>query len=209
MKKLVVKDTLNSVVKDTVLVDIVNAFQHSANQQCFTVHTIAEPKEWYEWLGIIVGIVVGIYTIYYTRLLIQDLKKNDTDAQEQINKLTRMSEVMLARYRLLVKPRLFTNRGGFSGFDNGIHFNLENRGELCYFDGYEWLEGNKVWFPTWQESIDIPKGEKIVFQGKSLEVHPKDIKFKMKVVYHDQEDFKYESIIEWKGTPKIIETKEL
>jgi hypothetical protein len=42
-----------------------------------------------------------------------------------------------------------------------------------------------------------------------MSVHPKDLVFKIKILYHDQEDFKYESIIEWNKSAKIIETVEL
>ena len=207
MSSLVVKDSVSSAAKDTLLVDIINTFQHSANQQCFTVHTIAEPKSDLEVFGMYVGVLLGVLTILYTLYSAYKLSQKNEDAQKQIDKLTEMSEVMLARYRLVMKPRLSVSAYGQSG--NTINIHLTNGGELCYYDNYEFLEGDEVNFYKWSSPIEIRKDDRIILQGKLIKKSANDLKFKMKIKYHDQEDFKYESIIEWGEITRIIETKEL
>ncbi|RXG17987.1 hypothetical protein [Leeuwenhoekiella aestuarii] len=113
------------------------------------------------------------------------------------------------RFRLSVKPRLYINSSGYAGYSGEIHIGLNNRGELAYYDGYEFLEGTEIEIQNWKNSVEIPKDGRIQLQGRTLSVHPKNLVFKIKIHYHDQEDFKYESIIEWNKSAKIIETVEL
>lgn len=113
------------------------------------------------------------------------------------------------RFRLSVKPRLYINGSGYQGFDGQIHFRLDNRGELCYYDGYEFLEGDSVRLNTWSKAVTIPKDGNIKITGETEIVHPKDARFKIKIFYHDQEKYKYESIVEWTGHAKLTETIEL
>ncbi|MEC3966465.1 hypothetical protein [Flagellimonas halotolerans] len=120
-----------------------------------------------------------------------------------------LAEIENKRFRLSVKPRLYIPNSGYAGYSYEIWLNLANRGELCFYDGYEFIEGDEVEFKKWKEPIEIKKDARIELSGKSLVKHPKDLVFKMKIYYHDQEGFEYESIIEWKGRAKIIETIEL
>lgn len=120
-----------------------------------------------------------------------------------------LAEIEQKRFRLSVKPRLYINTSGYAGYSGEIHITLNNRGELAYYDGYEFIEGNEVEFSGWSNPIELPKDGRIQLQGKTMSVHPKDLVFKIKILYHDQESFKYESIIEWNKSAKIIETIEL
>ncbi|MGK0387129.1 MAG: hypothetical protein ACI849_001750 [Patiriisocius sp.] len=120
-----------------------------------------------------------------------------------------LAEIEQKRFRLSVKPRLYINTSGYAGYSGEIHITLNNRGELAYYDGYEFVEGNEVEFSGWSKPIELPKDRRIELQGKTMSVHPKDLVFKIKILYHDQEGFKYESIIEWNKAAKIIETIEL
>lgn len=120
-----------------------------------------------------------------------------------------LAEIENKRFRLSVKPRLWINSSGYAGYSGEIHFDLNNRGELCYYDGYEFLEGDLVEFNNWDKPITIEKEGRIKITGKTLSKHPKELVFKIKVKYHDQEGFKYESVIEWQKSPRIIETIEL
>jgi hypothetical protein len=247
MKTLVVKDSVISVEKDTVLVDIVNAFQHSANQQCFTVHTIAEPKEWYEYAAIALAIIGGVISVIYTFIQLNKLKNNDKDTQEQMNKLggivnaieaqnaiinegnelTRqnieeiqkliltgigtgsLAEIEQKRFRLSVKPRLYIGASGYSDLGNKINIHFFNRGELCYYDGYDIIEGDDVKFNHFNSAYEINKDDEFILRGELLIKPVKTIKFKMKIKYHDQAKYKYETIIEWDKFAKIIDTNEL
>ncbi|MDT0651241.1 hypothetical protein [Autumnicola edwardsiae] len=141
-----------------------------------------------------------IMTGYFAEL--QNLLSTGTGSSE-------LAVLEQKRFRLSVKPRLYINTSGYAGYSGEIHLTLNNRGELAYYDGYEFLDGDKVEFHTWQKSIEITKDGRIQLQGKTMSVHPKDLVFKIKIFYHDQEDFKYESIIEWNKSAKIIETVEL
>jgi len=120
-----------------------------------------------------------------------------------------LAEIEQRRFRLSVKPRLYINNSGYAGYSGVIYISLNNRGELAYYDGYEFIEGNKVEFHKWKSPIELLKDGRMQLQGKTMSVHPKDLVFKIKILYHDQEDFKYESIIEWNKSAKIIETVEL
>jgi|GEM_PF-1728209 len=122
---------------------------------------------------------------------------------------TGLAEIEQKRFRLSVKPRLYINNSGYAGYSGEIHIILNNRGELAYYDGYEFIEGDNVEFSGWSNPVEIQRNSRIKLQGKTLSVHPKDLNFKIKIFYHDQEDFKYESIIEWNKAARIIETKEL
>jgi hypothetical protein len=120
-----------------------------------------------------------------------------------------LAEIENKRFRLSVKPRLFIPNSGYAGYSYEVWLSLANRGELCHYDGYEFLEGDMVEFVEWKDSVEIKKDERIQLSGKSLNKHPKELSFKMKIFYHDQEGFKYESIIEWNKRAKIIDTIEL
>jgi hypothetical protein len=120
-----------------------------------------------------------------------------------------MAEIEQKRFRLSVKPRIWINGSGYNGSNGTMFFDLNNRGELCHYDGYEFISGDAVSFNSWQTAVEIPKEGRIKINGRSQSGHPKDIKFKLKLMYHDQEGFKYESILEWNKSAKIIETTEL
>lgn len=120
-----------------------------------------------------------------------------------------LAEIEQRRFRLSVKPRLYINNSGYAGYSGEIHISLNNRGELAFYDGYEFIEGDAIEIHEWKNPIELPKDGRIQLQGKTMSVHPKDLVFKIKIFYHDQEDFKYESIIEWNKFAKIIETIEL
>jgi hypothetical protein len=120
-----------------------------------------------------------------------------------------LAEIENKRFRLSVKPRLWINTSGYAGYSGEIYFDLNNRGELCHYDGYEFIEGDAVEFNTWVTPIELNKDGRIKLTGKTMSKHPKDLVFKIKIKYHDQEGFKYESIIEWNKSAKIIETHDL
>ena len=120
--------------------------------------------------------------------------------------LTKIEE---KRFRLSVKPKLWINTSGYFGLGGKFNFDLNNKGELCHFDGYDFIEGDPVGFDNADGGIEIPKGTKIIIRGNSESGHPKDLKFKIKLKYHDEGGFKYESILEWDKSAKIIETTEL
>ena len=121
-----------------------------------------------------------------------------------------LADIEYKRFRLSVKPRLYISSSMSAGYSGEIQFTLKNRGELCYYDGYEFLEGDDAEFHKWKDPVEIPKDGRIIISGRTLSKHTKDLSFKFKILYHDQEGFKYESIIEWnRAAAKLIETIEL
>lgn len=130
---------------------------------------------------------------------------------EETKKLTEIAE---KDYRAKHKPRIWTNGGGItsSGFggDERLKISVDNSGEVCYLDNFEIIEGDKVSLTKWHDSIPIQKNAHVQITGILDDKNPRDARFKIKLYYHDQENYKYESVIEWnRMKTKLVETKEL
>lgn len=113
------------------------------------------------------------------------------------------------RLRLMVKPRLWSNGGGYRGYENTWHMNISNKGESCVIDSIKQVDGNDIEFHN-REGTEIEKDNSIILNGSTKNKHPKDTWFQLCIEYHDQGDYKYESIFSWNGGKvKLLETKEL
>lgn len=123
----------------------------------------------------------------------------------------RMIELEEQRLRLLTKPRIWTNGGGYRGTEKEIKVSIDNRGELCYVDDFEIVEGDQVNLRKWKQPVTLVKDGNIYITGiLEGDIWPKDAKFKLRLDYHDQENYHYQSIIQWTGgSTRLLETIEL
>lgn len=155
------------------------------------------------WAIIIGGLagVVGALIAFW------QLFKKDKIKETQIEQLIEQTRINQKRLRMLVKPRIWSNGGGRVG--GRIIMDIDNRGELGFYDGYEIIDGENVAFEKWNRPIEIGKDARIKLTAPDIDKRLDNIQFRIKILYHDQEDFKYETIFDWKGgRTKLIETKE-
>lgn len=214
------RDTIVAV-QDTLRLDLK---QEIVFPDGATIKTIAEPLTgihyWGLWIaavGGLVGIIAGIKT--FKDLFKKDEKqqsqidfqqKQISGQQDQINELIKLNRVFEKRVRMTVKPHLWTNGSGYNSTDFAVHISLDNRGEIAFYSGFEILEGEDAFtLQRWQQDIPIEKDNNIRLSGTTVQ-HPKETYFKIKVLYYDRENYRYETIVEWNnGKAKFLETNEL
>ena len=163
-----------------------------------------------EQIGVSVGILAGIATLIYTLWQINKLLKNDNELQGQIDELVKLNSLFEKRLRMSVKPKLWTNGSGYNGTDYTVHIVVNNRGQRAFYKGFEILEGEgSFWLQEWNQDIVIEKDKHIQLSGHTTG-HPKDTYFKIKINYSDDENYLYQTIIEWdNGKVRFLETIEL
>lgn len=215
-KIIVLKNTKNGIVRDTIMsvqdtihLSLDNQIKMIQPEKEIVVRTITEPLSGLEVFGLWVAAIVGIVTIIYTLIQLGKLLKNDNELQSQINELVKLNQLFEKRLRLIVKPELFQNGSGYNA-DSTIFIKLNNRGERCYYTGFEVIEGAESFdLQHWDADIMIDKDKSIQLSGRTF-IHPAQANFKIKVFYYDREKYKYETIIEWtNGRANFLETKEL
>ncbi|MCC8360264.1 hypothetical protein [Salinimicrobium sediminilitoris] len=215
--QLPVQDTLNQVVSDTLIkvsdtinLKLLNTLELFQGDDQLIVKTISEPTTGIEYWGLLIAIGVGILTAIYNIIASKKLLSNDKQLQSQINELVKLNQLFERRLRMSVKPHLFINSIRTMGVDRTLGIELNNRGEIAFYSGCEILKENaEVTFQGWKKDIEIEKGGRILLSGKATK-NPSHIQFQMKIKYYDQENYQYESIINWdRGSALIIETKEL
>lgn len=215
-KIIVLKNTKNGIVRDTIMsvqdtirLSLDNQIKMIQPEKEIVVRTITEPLSGLEVFGLWVAAIVGIVTIIYTLIQLGKLLKNDNELQSQINELVKLNQLFEKRLRLIVKPELFQNGSGYNT-DSTIFIKLNNRGERCYYTGFEVIEGAESFdLQHWDADIMIDKDKSIQLSGRTF-IHPAQANFKIKVFYYDREKYKYETIIEWtNGRANFLETKEL
>jgi len=127
----------------------------------------------------------------------------------------RFLELEEQRLRLLTKPAIWTNGGGYNGSNRTVNISVDNRGEICFLDSFEQIDPanwDRVNFQNWASVVTIDKNRSIRIQGTlhSPDRHPKDSSFRILLNYHDQENYEYQTTIEWSGgVTKILETIDL
>lgn len=216
-KIIILKNTKNGIVKDTIVsvqdtirLNLENLVKLQKPDEDLVVHTIAEPLSGVELFGIWVGAILAVITIIYTLIQLKKLLKNDNELQSQINELVRLNTLFEKRLRMSVKPRIWKNHSGYNGTDYTFHIQLNNRGERAFYKGFEVLKGEGTfWIQKWNQDITIEKGKYIQLSGRTFQ-HPRDSYFKIKISYYDDENYQYETVIEWdKSKVRFLETKEL
>lgn len=129
---------------------------------------------------------------------IAELVKHTVEFSNQTAELIKQTKINEKRLRMLVKPYLWCNT--ISGGPNiKLQMSIDNRGELCFYDDYQFIEGDKVNFEKWNRPREIEKDKSITLTAQMPKKVLDDIHFKIKIFYHDQENFQYESIIEFNG----------
>lgn len=216
-KIIILKNTKNGVIKDTIM-NVQDTIRLSLDNQIkmiqpdkeIVVRTITEPLSGIEIFGLWIAAILAVITIIYTLLQLSKLLKNDNELQSQINELVKLNNLFERRLRMTVKPHIFQNGSGYMGADHTIHIHLNNRGEICFYKGFEVLEGEgNFWLQEWEQDITIEKDKHIQLTGRTNE-HPTKTYFKIKVLYYDREDYQYETIIEWNNSKvTFLETNDL
>jgi hypothetical protein len=216
-KIIILKNTKNGVIKDTIM-SVQDTIRLSLDNQIkmiqpdkeIVVRTITEPLSGIEVFGLWVAAILGLITIIYTFLQLSKLLKNDNELQSQIDELVKLNNLFERRLRMTVKPHIFQNGSGYMGADRTIHIRLNNRGEICYYKGYEILEGEGDFrLEEWEQDITIDKDKSIQLSGRTKD-HPTKTYFKIKILYYDRENYQYETIIEWNNSKvTFLETNEL
>lgn len=211
--------------KDGLTKEIINHSPDSITIDVSGVHTLQLPKtplkvntegkDLFDYTLGIVTIFGAIIAAVYTWKSIKKLFKRDEQKDEQIRELAAQTAEIIKqtalqekRIRMLVKPRLWTNGGGYDA-DSTVRVIINNRGHMCSLNSWGVIEGDNVVFVQWKEPMEIDNGEFKTLTG-TPEEHPKNIRFVLLVKYSDQEGYEYESTFEYnKGSVQIIETKEL
>jgi len=162
-------------------------------------------------LAAIIGALIAFYQLFKRdknkEKQIAELVKQTTEFSNQTAELIKQTKINEKRLRMLVKPYIWSNGGG--GVGGNIIMYLDNRGELCFYDDYKIIDGDEVEFERWNRPMEIEKDDSIKLSAPMIDKSLDNTNFKIKVFYHDQEDFKYEAIFEFKGgATKLLETIE-
>jgi len=227
-KIIISKNTENGIVRDTII-SVHDTLRIDLKQELFfpdgtTIKTITEPLTGIEYWGLWIAAIGGLVGIIAAIKAFSDLFKKDKSQQSQIDfqqqqiegqqnqiaELIKLNKLFEKRVRMAVKPQLWTNGSGYHGTDYTIHIQLDNRGEIAFYSGYEVLEGEGSFtFQKWSQDIPIEKGKNIRLSGSTTN-HPNQTYFVIKVLYYDRENYKYETIIEWnKSRVRFLETIDL
>ncbi len=143
------------------------------------------------------------------------LFKKDIDKQKRLDLLEKHLEQQInlnglheRRLRMSVKPRIWSNNSGI--LHDRIKISINNSGHLAFYDGFELITGDNVIFQGWNESILIKADDGIEITGSITYKKLIDVEFTGKLLYHDQENYAYETYLEWKsGKCVILKTLEL
>lgn len=136
-------------------------------------------------------------------------EQSDTSSNDRLVQLEEQ------RLRLMVKPRIWINGGGFNGSTRALHISIENSGEICFLDsitqvpGEEW---DRLILREWSTPLPIEKNGGLRVRATLFDpnTHPREANFRIHLNYHDQGDYNYISVVEWaQGRVQLIETNEL
>src|SRR5690606_14926744 len=132
------------------------------------------------------------------------LKGNDEGA------LAQLREIEEKKLRLSVKPNLWLNSVGYSGFDGELRIDLNNKGEDAKL-----LEFNLTSDDIILHNLSLPwhleKGKRRYILGRQKgDKHIQYCEYEVDVIYQDKLEYKYLTKIKGTGEKaKIIETKEI
>lgn len=206
LEAIISQDTILTV-RDTIKIDLSQEF---LLPDSFVVHTISQPLSGIEYWGLWIGAVAGFIAISAGIISIRKLFRKNEDLQSQIIELVKLNKLFEKRVRMSVKPHLWTNSSGYNGTHHTIHIQVDNRGEIGFYTGFDVLEGKGNFsIQDWSQPIPIEKGGNIKLSGSTVE-HPTKTYFKIKIKYYDKENYNYETVIEWDNAKVIfLETIEL
>lgn len=150
--------------------------------------------------------------------LIEEGNQNLSEYAIQLSKSINLKEgenkelvaIEQKRLKLMVKPNLRTGGRHTAGGTN-FGFHIVNEGQRCKIDSIEMIEGeDQVSISGLKQRPELKSGGQMSFEGRvagTLNVN--EIAFKLRIEYHDEGDFRHESVVGWKGHGIKLETKEL
>ncbi len=173
-------------------------------------------KDWFDYSLGIITIIGAIVTLIYTLKSIRKLFEKDEQRQEQIEELAAQTQQLIVqnalferRIRMQVKPRIWSNGGG-TRKGNMVHISLDNRGEFCYFESVEQIDGDKIEWNDWKQPVALTNEKPIRLTGTSVEKAAQKAEFRIKTLFSDLEGYKYEVVFHWKeGRPTLESSTEL
>jgi len=118
-----------------------------------------------------------------------------------------LAKITEKNYRSKFKPRISATGGHSPG---NVRLTLQNKGEPCYLDDFNVIEGDEVLFRKWQSEVELAKEGSIQLSGTIKKTYSNRAKFIILIEYHDLEKYHYQTKIEWdKGKARVLETVEL
>jgi len=167
-------------------------------------------KDFWDVTLILASIIGVIAAVWAANSAYKTLKKGNKDNQLQIEHLARLREIDEMRLKLMVKPNLRVGGAGYAG-DGSLNFPITNEGKRCYIDDISVIGGNEIAaFNNLGSINEIKENERVRINGRALDSnHPRQITFIIRINYHDEGGFNYESCIQWNRSNLHIETTEL
>lgn len=225
-KIVVLKNTKQGMVADTVYNQNDTLFIGFSNKTTIEVpanrlevNTYPPQRDGLEEFALIAAVLGGIAALVGAFIAFYQLFKKDNEKQLQIAELKNQTQQLIEqnrlfekRIRMQVRPIIWSNGSGIRPFESKFTVDINNRGELAFLDRIEFLEGDNVFIRDWNSST-IPieaKDGSIIISGDYGDQNPEEMKFRFLIRYHDSENFRYETEIEWsEKRARIIETREL
>ena len=132
------------------------------------------------------------------------LKGNDGGA------LTQLREIEEKKLRLSVKPNLWLNDAGYSGYDGELKIDLNNKGEDAKLLEFK-LTSDDIILHNLSLPLDLDKGGRRYILGRqSGDKHIQYCEYEVDVIYQDKLENKYLAKIKGTGAnAKIIDTREI
>jgi hypothetical protein len=165
-------------------------------------------KDKFDYLIAIITALGSLVALPLTIISIIKLIKRDEQKQEQINELVKQTKELAnhntlyeKRIRMINKPRIWSNGGSVSPFENEWNIRIDNKGEEATITAVEITSGDiaNASFLLHGFPFELDKGKSSVFTGRVANINPHDLELEIKVSYHDLEGYKYETFFKWKG----------
>lgn len=132
------------------------------------------------------------------------LKGNDEGA------LAQLREIEEKKLRLSVKPNLWLNGAGYTGYNGELKIDLNNKGEDAKLLEFN-LTSDDIILHSLSLPWDLEKGERrYIFGRQKGDKHIQYCEYEVDVIYQDKLENKYSSKIKGIGAnAKIVETREI
>lgn len=124
--------------------------------------------------------------------------------------LAQLREIEEKKLKLSVKPNLWLNGAGYSGYDGELKIDLNNKGEEAILLEFN-LTSDDIILHSLSLPYDLEKGQRrYIFGRQKGNKHIQYCDYEIDVIYKDKLDNKYLTKIKGTGAnAKIVETSEL
>lgn len=124
--------------------------------------------------------------------------------------LMELKEIEEKKYKLSVKPILWLNGAGYSGYSGELRIDLNNKGEVAEIINLKLISEDIILHP-FHYPYSLEKDQRVEILGKSRgNKHIKDCDYEINITYRDKLENVYESKIVGKGANvKIVKTLEV